>query len=113
MNNVIVIVIMIAEAILAMIIVPQWRLKRTIPGVIRTFREANATSEKNAKTLEELGLKPRGMMEGMFRGRDYRQYAVTALMRAEIVIMTEDGKLYLSEERLYETGLYRGMPYTQ
>ena len=30
-----------------------------------------------------------------------------------VVIMTEDGKLYLSEERLYETGLYRGMPYTQ
>ena len=111
MNNAIVIIVMVVVAILAMIVVPQWRLKRTIPKVVSAFRGANATSEKNAKTLEELGLKPRGMMEGMFRGRDYRQYAVTALMRAEIVKTTEEGKLYLSEERLYESGLDRKLPY--
>ena len=111
MNSTLIIVLLVVIALAAMIFIPQWRLKRAIPTVIRAFREANANSEKNAKTLDELGLKPRGMMEGMFRGRDYRQYAVQALMRGDIVTMTEDGKLYLSEEKLYESGIARGISY--
>ena len=111
MNSTVIIIALVVVALVAMIFIPQWRLKRAIPQVLRAFREANANSEKNAKTLDELGLKPRGMMEGMFRGRDYRQYAVQALMRAEIINMTEDGKMYLSEEKLYEAGIARGISY--
>jgi hypothetical protein len=88
-----------------MFIIPRWRLKRAIREVIQIFREHNATDIKKAKAIDELGLTPRGMMEGMFRGRDYKPYALNALMRAEIINRTEDGKLYLSEEKLSASGL--------
>jgi len=88
-----------------MFLIPRWRLKRAIREVIQIFREHNATDIKKAKAIDELGLAPRGMMEGMFRGRDYKPYALNALMRAEVVNRTEDGKLYLSEEKLRASGL--------
>jgi hypothetical protein len=49
-------------------------------------------------------------MEGMFRGRDYKPYALTALMNAGVVKTTEDGKLYLSEEKLSASTLSRYAP---
>jgi hypothetical protein len=88
-----------------MFLIPRWRLKRAIREVIQIFREHNATDIKKAKAIDELGLAPRSMMEGMFRGRDYKPYALNALMRAEVVNRTEDGKLYLSEEKLRASGL--------
>ena len=87
--------------------VPRWRLRHAIRQVIQIFKEHNATDIKNAKTVDELGLRPRSMMEGMFRGRDYKPYALSALIRAEIIQTTEDGKLYLSEDKLIASGLER------
>jgi hypothetical protein len=111
MNEVLIIILLIIIVIVAMLVIPQWLTKRAIPQVIRIFREKNAIGIKNAKTVDELGLRPRGMMEQMFRRRDYKQYALTALMRVEIIQMTEDGRLYLSEEKLSESGLNRPTPY--
>jgi hypothetical protein len=111
MSNAILIIFIVVIALLAMFIIPQWRVKRAIPQVIRIFKEQNAVGIRNAKTLDELGLRPRGMVERMLKGRDYKQYAFSALMRAEIIQMTEDGRLYLSEERLAESGLERPTPY--
>ena len=104
-NSIIILVLLFVLLLAAIFIIPRWRLKRAIRQVIQIFKEHNATGIKNAKTDEELGLRPRGMMEGMFRGRDYKPYALSALMRAEIINRTEDGKLYLSEEKLMESGL--------
>jgi hypothetical protein len=53
------------------------------------------------------------MMEGIFRGRDYKRYAISTLMKAEIIQATEDGKLYLSEEKLFESGLGKSTPYSR
>ena len=103
MNEVLIIILLIIVALVSMLVIPQWLIKRAIPQVIRIFREHNAIDIKNAKTIDELRLRPRGMMQQMFRRRDYKQYALTALMRADIVQMTEDGKLYLSEEKLSES----------
>ncbi len=91
--------------LLALFFIPQWRMKRAIPQVIRTFRERSATSARDARTIDELGLRPRSLVQGMFRGRDYRQYALEMLLKAEIVVMTEERKLYLSEDKLYSSGL--------
>jgi hypothetical protein len=88
-----------------MFIISRWRVKRATRQVIQILREHNATDAKNAKTIDELGLAPRGMMEGMFKGRDYKPYALSALMKAEIIRQTEDGRLYLSEEKLRASGL--------
>jgi hypothetical protein len=111
MNNVILIILMVVLLLAAMFVIPQWRLKRAIPKVIRIFREHSAIGINNAKTLDELGLRPKGMLEGMFRGRDYKQYALSALMRAEIIQMTEDGRLYLLEDKLLTSGLDRPTAY--
>ena len=61
--------------------------------------------------IDELGLRPQGMMGGMFKGRDYNQYALSLLMKADIIQTTEDGKLYLSEDRLLASGIDSGASY--
>ncbi len=111
MENVILIVVIVVLALLALFVIPRWRLKRATRQVIRIFMELNATGVKNAKTLDELGLRPRGRLEGMLRTRDYKPQALDGLWKAEIVQTTEDGRLYLSEDRLIASGLDRGAPY--
>lgn len=94
--------IMIATLILA-IFFSQWLLIRSVPKVIRIFRKHNAVGEQNAKTIEELGLKQKPMLERMFRMRDYKPRVLQFLMRVTIVEMSEDGKLYLDESKLTQT----------
>ena len=109
-NDVIFIILLVAVAGLALLLIPQWRLKRAIPRVIRAFREHNANNIKAAKTIDELGLRPRGFMEGLLKGRDYRQYALSALLKAGIVQGTGDGRFYLSEDRLATSSLEKKKP---
>ena len=79
----------------------RWRSKSTTSQVIQIFREHNAINVKNAKTIDELGLRTQtSSMESMLDRRDYKAYALGTLMKAEIIQMAEDGKLYLSEEKL-------------
>lgn len=84
-------------------IVPQWILLRTVPKVIRIFREHSAIDAKSAKTIEELGLKPKSMFERMLRMRDYKPRALQFMIRVTLVEITEDGKVYLVEENLSQT----------
>lgn len=94
--------IMIGTLILALFF-SQWLLIRNVPKVIRIFRQRNAVGEKNAKTMEELGLKSKPMLERMFRMRDYKPRVMQFLIRVTIVGMTEDGKVYLDESKLTQT----------
>ena len=80
MGSVFLIVLIVVFGWVVLFIVSQWRLKRAIRQVIRIFREHNAISINNSKTIEELGMRSRGMLERMFRGRDYKQYALRALI---------------------------------
>jgi len=107
MSNAIFIVLILLFILFALFVVPQWRLRRAIHQVIRIFREHNAIGIDNSKTIDELGMTSPGILERMLRGRDYKQYALRALMKAEIVQTTEDGRLYLSEEKLLASGLGR------
>jgi len=111
MENAILIVVIVVLALLALFIIPQWRLRRATRQVIQIFKELNAMDVKNAKTIDELGLRPRGRLEGMLRTRDYKPHALSSLLTAEIVQTTEDGRLYLSEDRLIASGLDRPTPY--
>lgn len=111
MNEVLIIVLLVAVMLLAMYFIPQWRGKRAIRQVIKMFREYSAIDTKSARAPEDLGFKSRGILEGLLRGRDYKQDALRALMRAEIIQATEDGSLYLSEDRLSASGLGRNASY--
>ena len=86
-------------------VIPRWRLKRAMRQVIAIFRRHGALDKKTAKTIDEMELKPRGMMEGVFRGRDFKPYAIDALVKAGIIQGTDDGRLYLSEDTLMSSGV--------
>jgi hypothetical protein len=94
------ILILVAVLLFVMFILPQLRLRIAIPSVIRLFRQGNAVGINNAKTIEELGLKPKNMAQAVFRGQDYKMTALQVLRKAEVIQSTEDGKLYLSEKDL-------------
>ncbi len=84
-------------------------MRRAVKRVVAIFREHQAKDEASALTQEALGLKPRGLFE--FRGlRDYKPMALQLLMRYNIVRVTEDGRLFLSEETLAQTNLEAGNP---
>jgi len=107
MDNTLFIIVIAVLAILAMFVIPQFLLRRATFKVIQIFQQHNAIGVKNAKAIDELGLSRRTFVEGMFRGRDYKPRALQSLMRSEIVLMTEDGKLYISEEKLISLRLYK------
>jgi len=110
-NTILIIVLLFIVLLVAMFIIPRWRLKRAIRQIIDIFREHNAVSAKNAKTIDELGLRPRGLMERMLRTRDYKPYALEALVKAQIIQTTENGRLYLSEEKLSASSPGKGALY--
>jgi hypothetical protein len=84
-------------------------LKRAINRVVQIFRDFKAKDEASAMFQDAMGLKPRGLFE--FKGlRDYKPMALQLLLRYNIVRMTEDGRLYLSEETLAQTNLRQSGP---
>lgn len=103
MGNVLFIVVLIILFIIVAIVLPQWMLIRTAPKVIRIFREHNAVGPKSARTIAELGLQSKGMLEKMFRMRDYKPRTLQFLMKIAIIEMDEEGKVYLDEEKLTHT----------
>ncbi len=99
MDTTLFIVIVIILLILVAFVIPRYLFKRALSRVIRIFREQGAFDVKSARTVDELGLRPRAMLQGMFKGRDYKPYALDILRKADIVQMTQDDRLYLSEEK--------------
>jgi hypothetical protein len=80
--------------------------------VIAIFRNNSALDKKTAKTIDELGLSPHGMVERMFHTRDFKPYALNALVKAEVVKSTQDGRVYLDEGALMASGI-EGRFYTR
>ena len=100
MSDTTIIIILVVVMIFVMFILPQLLLRRAIPSVIRIFRQGNAVGIENAKTIEDLGLKPKNIAQAIFRGREYKITALQVLRNANVIQSTEDGKLYLSEKDL-------------
>ncbi len=92
------IILLLCLFILAMAI-SMWRTKRAVVAVVKIFRENNATNVTNAKTAAELGLNRKTFAEGLAKPiRDFKPGALQTLMQVGAVVVTEDDKLYLSEE---------------
>ena len=106
MNTAILILAIIALFGLAFLI-SNWRTKLAISQIMDIFRKANAVGIKNAKTAYELGLEPKRMYMRLGL-RDYKPRALQLLQQADVVKMTGDGKLYLSEETLASSKLKLG-----
>ncbi len=76
--------------------------RRAAFRVIEIFREHKAIGIQQAKTIDELGLKPPSFIERFGRMRDYKQTALNLLVKADAIRMTQDGKLYIPEEKFEE-----------
>ena len=99
-NDAIFIGIVLLLLLLGLFVLPRLLIKRAVSKVISIFRRNNAIDAGSAKTLDELRLRPRTFMEGMFKVRDYKPYAMELLRNAQIIQMTEDDRLYLVEDRI-------------
>lgn len=75
-------------------------VKRAARQVIELFRANGATEPGSAVTAGALGLARQSMADRMFKVRDFRPDALTILGHVNVVKMTGEGKLYLSEDEL-------------
>jgi hypothetical protein len=79
-------------------------MKKAVKDVIKNFRKKNALSETTAVEPIDLGFKRKSLFHfGTLR--DYKPSALQLLQRQNIVNTTEDGKLYLLEDALMQSGL--------
>jgi hypothetical protein len=81
--------------------------RRAVTRVLEIFESKNAIGIQQAKTIDELGLRPPGFVERLVRFRDYRQNAMKLLAQAGIVFMTEEGKLFIPREKFEEISKQR------
>jgi len=104
------VLILLAVFGMSLFILPRFMLKRAMSQVLRVFRVHRSLSKESAKTVEELGLKPHSFMERFMKSRDYKPYALQILTRQGVLCQTEDGRLYLSEQKLNEVQEQKKLP---
>ena len=98
-------VLLILIFLVLLIIVPYMMNKHAVIQVVKRLRQLQSLDIDSAKTVYELGLQTPSFRERLFRFRDYKPSALQGLIQAGIVQMTEDGRLYLSEEKLKNSKL--------
>jgi hypothetical protein len=100
MSDTTILILFTALLLIVIFVLPQIMLRSAISSVIRTFRQSKAVGAQNARTIDELGLRPKSMMKAIFQGTQYKTTALLVLRNARVIESTEDKKLYLSEENL-------------
>lgn len=85
------------------LMIPRYLVGRAIKPVILRFRQHGALDAQTARSAKQLGLGTMNFAQRMIRPRDYGVKALEALIQTEIVTVTDEGLLYLSEERLAMT----------
>jgi hypothetical protein len=88
--------------IAALIFIPRFMIRRALRQTISIFRHFGVNSPEKAKTRGELGLNPADFMTRITSLRDYKPQALQILMSEGVVASTEDGKLYIVEEKCRE-----------
>ena len=106
MENALAILLLLALFIIAFFILPRWRMRRAMRQVIDIFLKNNAVHSSTAQTPEQLGFRQnRGLSLSLFRLRDFKKNALNMLIQAQVIQQLEDGRLYLSEEKLSQLRL--------
>ena len=105
MSQVFPVILLILLFLVLLVGIPILMTRRAVSQVVRIFRRVEADSAENAKTIEELGLQPPTLAQRMLRFRDYKPRVLDSLVQAEVVRTTEDGRLYLSEQKLVDSGI--------
>ena len=106
-TNALFILLVIVVAILGFFVLPRIRMKRAVNQVVAIFERNNALDARSAKTIDELGLRPPTFLEGMMRMRDFKPYAMQILMKADVILQTDGGRLYMAQDKLADTNIDR------
>jgi hypothetical protein len=81
-------------------------VKRATRLIIRDLRKVGAVSVDSAVTADLAGIKKRSIFQpGLLR--DYKPTAFQFLIKNNVLRTAEEGKYYLSEETLVQSGLDR------
>ena len=102
MEGILAITILIGIAFVAIVYIPVIMTKRAMVKVIGIFCRHNAVEVRTAKTIDDLGLRPPDFFQKLLKPRDYKPYALQVLKQTGIVKLTNDGKLYMKENKLEE-----------
>jgi hypothetical protein len=103
MLEVLIVVFMFTLFIALRLAIPRFLVGRAIKPIISRFRQHGAVTPQSAKSGKALGIGAMNLAQRMVLPRDYGPKALEALMQSDIVKVTDDGKLYLSEEQLAKT----------
>jgi hypothetical protein len=102
-NQVFVIIVIIILLLVLAFFGTSYLSKRAIKSVIKSLRDNQALSPATARLPEELGLERKGALQ-LRSLRDYKPAAIQLLQQHEIIQNTGEGKIYLSEEKLLQSG---------
>jgi hypothetical protein len=72
--------------------------QRALQQVVGAFCRNNALAFREAKSGDELGLTPPDLAQRLTHFRDYKPYALKFLIDREVVHVTPNGKLYLTND---------------
>ncbi len=84
---------------LGLFVIPAIRLKKALYQMIDHFRTLQSSCLMGVKSMEDIGLRDPGLLDGFMRSRDFRPYALQVLLQ-EQVIQHENEMLCLKEDRL-------------
>jgi hypothetical protein len=94
--------IMFAFAMTSMVVGALWLAayltRRAVHQVIGAFCQNNALAFREAKSRDELGLTPPDLLQRVTHFRDYKPFALKFLIDRDIVHVTANGKLYLTDD---------------
>jgi hypothetical protein len=95
--------ILLALLLLGSFMISGLLVRKATYQVVDRFCTYHALAPRKARSIQELGLVPADFWHRMFRPRDYKPYALQFLRKAGVVKMTQDGKLYLAQEKLHDS----------
>jgi len=99
---------LVALFILGSWVIPYYRIKHATLDVVAIFQQHGAISEKTARWPHEIGLGIPTTRRTLFRTRDYKSQATDVLIRAGLLAVCDDGKIFLVLENLAKSSLYTG-----
>ena len=97
------IALLIILFLVVIVFLPMLLNKRAVFQVIHIFKKHGAIDAESAKSIIELKLTKPSLKDRMMRFRDYKPSALDSLIQVGVVQGTEDGRLFLLEERLKGT----------
>ena len=104
MVNAIAIIVIVLLVVIAFLM-SRYLMQRSIRTVVKIFRQTGAVSAKNAKTLADLGLAPKPLMQRVFRPRDYKPQALRLLDQEGCIKLADAGRVWLDVEALRQSRL--------